>query len=127
MVVHTGVHRPDHQHIVDDLGEARQQFRDRRSTVTVFSKFPRAAQDPGTGLGRVVVLDRAGELLPVQAPCMNIEIIAVACGVLRGCLGNRSNDCRANSGLTGAASNWSRWLAHAAANGARLIAPRARK
>ncbi len=60
-------------------------------------------------------------------PCMNIEIIAVARGVLRGCLGNRSNDCRANSGFTGAACSRSRPIAHDIANGARLIAPWARK
>ena len=66
VVVHPGVHRADDQDIVDNIRQARQQFRERRAALSVTAELPLAAQYTGTRLGRVVVLDRARKLLSVE-------------------------------------------------------------
>ena len=80
VVVHVRVHRPHDGDVVDDPREVRQQFRDVCAAPAVPAELPRRAEDFGTRLGRIVVLDHARERLPIQfsQPRLGVEQVDVA-------------------------------------------------
>ena len=108
VIVDPGVHGTDDRDVVDHFARHGSNSVDSMPDWPVLAELPGAAEDLGTRLGRVVVLDGAGERLAVERvssgfgssrsmwlgpPCMNREIIALARGAGARSCGFRSKIC----------------------------------
>ena len=66
VIVDPRVHRADHDDVIDDSRDVRQEFRYVRAAFSIILKLPRAAENLLTRAADVVVLHLAREVLAVH-------------------------------------------------------------